>query len=154
MYAVEVLERPARRVIGLPHRGAYNRIGEAFRRLSDAVGAQNLWPEAIEFLGVFFDDPGSVPEEDLRSLAAIAVRDDLAMPAGFEQARLAAGRFAVLHHKGPYEGLPAAWGWLMETWLPASGLKPRPDSGCEIYRNAPGEVPEAELLTDICLPVA
>jgi AraC family transcriptional regulator len=153
MYQVEVMERPARRVIGVPHRGAYNQIGDAFGRLNAAVAAANLGSQAIEFLGVYFDDPGAVPEADLRSLAAIAVGEDVAMPADFEQAHLASGRFAVLHHRGPYGGLPAAWGWLMAEWLPVSGLRGRDAPACEVYRNAPGQVPEADLLTDICMPV-
>jgi AraC family transcriptional regulator len=154
MYAIEVTERPARRVIGIAHRGPYHRIGAAFERLAAEVEAKGLWPEAIEFLGVYFDDPETVAQADLRSLAGIAVRDDLALPEGFEQARLAAGRHAVLHHKGPYSGLPAAWEHLYETWLPQSGLTLRPAPASEVYRNAPGQVPEADLLTDICMPVA
>lgn len=154
MYEVEVMERPARRVIGVAHRGPYTGIGGAFKRLSTLVGEHGLGPEAIEFLGVYFDDPGSVPEDEMHSLAAIAVRDDLPMPPGFEQARLAAGRYAVLHHVGPYAGLPAAWGWMLSEWVPASGLLVREDAACEVYLNAPGKVPEAELRTEICMPVA
>jgi AraC family transcriptional regulator len=153
MYPVEIMERPALRVIGLEHRGAYSRIGPVFERLGAAVTAAGLWPEAVEFLGLYFDDPSSVPEPELRSLAGIAVRDGVAAPAGFAEVRLAAGRFAVLHHRGPYEGLPAAWGWLMAEWLPRSGAVSRAEAACEIYRNAPGEVAPEELLTDICMAV-
>jgi AraC family transcriptional regulator len=102
---------------------------------------------------VYFDDPAAVPEADLRSLAAIAVKDEVAMPADFEQARLAAGRYAVLHHRGPYEGLPAAWAWLSAEGLPGAGLVMRDAPACEVYLNAPGTVAEAELRTDICVPV-
>jgi len=154
MYPVEITKRPARRVIGVAHRGAYNRIGGAFERLAAAVTERGLWPEAIEFMGVYFDDPGAVPEPELRSLAGIAVRKGLAAPAGFEEARLAGGQYAVLHHVGPYDGLPAAWAWLHAEWLPQSGVKGRPGAACEIYRNTPGEVEPAALATDICVPVA
>ena len=45
-------------------------------------------------------------------MAGIAVRDDLGLPAGLGQARLPGGRYAVLHHRGAYSGLPDAWMWL------------------------------------------
>jgi AraC family transcriptional regulator len=154
MYDIEVTERPARRVIGIGHRGPYDRIGGAFEALAAAAEAQGLWPEATEFLGVYFDDPEKTPAEDLRALAGIAVREDLALPDGFEQVRLAAGRHAVLRLIGPYAGLPAAWTWLYATWLPQSGLAPRDAPACEVYRNTPGQVPETELVTEICIPVA
>ena len=154
MHEVELVERPSRRVIGLPHRGAYNRIGPVFEQLAAALTERELWPEAVEFLGIYYDDPESVEERDLRSMAGIAVRDDLGLPAGLEQVRLPAGRYAVLHHRGPYSGLPDAWTWLHGEWLPKSGLAQRDGPAAEIYRNSPGQVAEAELLTDICLAIA
>lgn len=154
MYAVEIVKRPQRRVIGVPHRGPYSEIGGSFGRLAAALDQRGLWSEAVEFLGAYFDDPGAVPAAELRSMAAIAVRKGLALPDGFEEARLAGGQYAVLRHVGPYDGLPAAWAWLYQTWLPASGMVRRPAAACEIYRNTPGEVEPAALATDLCVPVA
>jgi AraC family transcriptional regulator len=154
MHEGEVVERPERRVIGVAHRGPYDAIGPAFERLAAVAGERGLWSEAVEFLGVYFDDPRSVAAAELRSLAGIAVRDDLALPEGLEEVRLPAGRHAVLHHRGSYAGLAAAWAYLGGEWLPASGLAGREAPACEIYLNTPGEVPENELRTDICMPVA
>jgi AraC family transcriptional regulator len=154
MYPVEIVKRPARRVIGIGHRGAYHLIGGAFERLAAAVDAHRLWPEQIEFLGVYLDDPRVVPESELRSLAGIAVRKGLALPEGFEEAKVPGGQFAVLHHFGPYEGLPAAWAWLGGEWLPQSGMKGRGGAACEVYLNTPSEVVPEALATDICVPVA
>jgi AraC family transcriptional regulator len=154
MYPVEIMKRPPRRVIGVAHRGGYSQIGGAFGRLKALLDERELWPEAIEFMGVFFDDPHAVPEAELRSLAGIAVRKGLALPDGLEEARLQGGKHAVLHLVGPYDGLPAAWRWLYDEWLPQSGMKGRRGAAAEIYRNTPGEVEPAALATDICLPVA
>jgi AraC family transcriptional regulator len=153
MYDVEVRDRPARRVIGLAHTGAYQEIGPTFAALSAQVTELGLWPEAQEFLGLYFDDPGEVPEDDLRALAGIAVRDDLALPDGLEQTRLTAGKYAVLSFKGPYEGLPDAWAWLYNDWLPASGERPGPGIACEVYVNSPTDVAPEDLRTDICAPL-
>ena len=75
MYQVEVAERPERRVIGVAHRGAYNQIGGAFRTLGAVASEAGLWPQALEVLGVFQDDPREVAEADLRSMAGIAVAE-------------------------------------------------------------------------------
>jgi len=68
MYDVEVVERPARRVIGVAHTGAYNEIGPTFEALGAKVSELGLWSEAQEFLGLYFDDPGEVPVEKLRTV--------------------------------------------------------------------------------------
>lgn len=153
-HEIEIVERPEIRVIGLGHAGAYDRIGPTFERLGAALGARGLWPEAREFLGLYFGDPRTVAEADLRSMAGIAVRADLAVPEGFEAVVVPAGRYAVLRHRGPYEGLGEAWRWMYAEGLPTSGLETRDAAACEIYRNAPGEVPDAELRVDICVAVA
>jgi AraC family transcriptional regulator len=154
MYSVEIVKRPQRRVVGISQRGPYNQIGGAFGRLAAELGERGLWAEAIEFLGVYFDDPREVPAADLRSIAGIAVRRGLALPEGFDEAKVQGGQHAVLHHFGPYDSLPAAWAWLYEQWLPHSGLAGRSGAACEIYLNAPGEMEAAALATDICVPVA
>ncbi len=154
MDRVDVTEQPEMRVIGIPHRGPYDTIGPAFERFAEVAGTAGLWPEASAFLGVYLDDPEAVPPADLRALAGIAVRDDLPLPADLEEVLVPAGRHAVLHHKGPYAGLGDAWVYLMREWFPMAELGRREAPALEIYRNTPGEVPDAELLTDLCLPVA
>jgi len=42
MHEVEVTQRPARRVIGIGHKGAYNQIGPAFEALGARVSALGL----------------------------------------------------------------------------------------------------------------
>ena len=91
MHEVSLVEEPERRVVGLEHRGAYSAIGGTFTALMQAVEGRGLWPEAIEVLGVYRDDPRVVPEAELRSMAGIRVRDDLALPEGMAELRLPAG---------------------------------------------------------------
>lgn len=91
MYPVEIREEAPRRVVGIGHRGPYDQIKPAFERLSDLVTERGLWPQAREVLGVYVDDPTEVPAEDLRGLAGIAVAEDLPLPEGMEQMRVAGG---------------------------------------------------------------
>lgn len=154
MYPVEIREEPPRRVVGIDHKGAYNTIGPAFMRLSDLVTERGLWPRMQEFLGVFLDDPNEVPEVDLRAMAAISVAEDLPLPEGMQQMRVAGGRYAVLRFTGAYEGLPAAWQWLYDSWLPASGEALRDAPSLEVYRSDPDKVPPEQLVTEILVPLA
>lgn len=154
MYQVEIVKRPARRVVGLEHRGAYSAIGGAFERLAAMLEAGGHWSEAIEVVAVYLDDPGEVAEADLRSMAGIAVRKGLPLPEGLAEAKLPGGQHAVLTLAGPYDGLPAAWAWIYREWLPGSEHEVRTGSPFEIYRNMPGEVPPEDLRTEICVPVA
>ena len=153
MYPVDLREALPRRVVGVGHQGAYNQIGPAFRRLSELVSQAGLWPQAIEFLGVYLDNSAEVPEVDLRAMAGIAVSDDLPLPEGMQQMRLAGGRVAVLRMQGPYEGLPAAWDWFYGGWLPQSGEVRRDAPSLEVYLNAPGQVAPEHLLTEIHMPL-
>lgn len=153
MYKVEIRSEPERRVVGLGHSGAYDQIGGVFRQFSAMLSAQGLWPRVIAFLGVYLDDPSDVPVEDLHSMAAAQVSEDLPLPEGMRQMRLAGGRHVVLTLVGPYQGLPAAYEWLYASWLPESGEVPRDAPVLEIYVNDPREVAEEALVTEICVPV-
>ena len=44
--------------------------------------------------------------------------------------------------------------WLYKEWLPQSGEEPADRPCFEEYLNNPRELPPAEWLTDICLPLA
>jgi AraC family transcriptional regulator len=47
----------------------------------------------------------------------------------------------------------AAYRWLFETWLPASGRSIRDEVMFEHYLNSPRDVAPEELLTEIGLPL-
>ena len=48
MYEVDIVDEPARRVVGLEHRGAYSAIGPTFGRLMQVVRDQGLQGEMME----------------------------------------------------------------------------------------------------------
>jgi AraC family transcriptional regulator len=102
---------------------------------------------------MYYDDPGCVPEEDLRSRAGATVDEDQALEAPLEEARIPGGPHAVLVHKGPYSELHAAYHWLYKDWLVNSGREPADAPVFEEYLNNPHEVAPSELLTVIRLPL-
>jgi len=138
----------------IPHQGSYMQIGRAFEMLFGTLAARNLLQPGLCMKGLFYSDPTSVPEEELRSAAGIIV-PDAAFPieAPLERASLRGGDYAVLRHQGPYSDMKAAYDWLYGEWLVRSGREAADAPVFEDYLNNPREVPPTELLTDICLPL-
>lgn len=138
----------------IPHKGSYMEIGRAFETLFGTLGARNLLRPGLCMKGLFYSDPTSVPEAELRSAAGILVPDEaFPVEAPLEKAYLRGGDYAVLRHKGPYSDMKAAYDWLYGEWLVRSGREAADAPVFEDYLNNPREVPPTELLTDICLPL-
>lgn len=140
---VTIQTRPALRFAALPHRGSYFDIGPVFPKLIA------LCPPQGPIEALYHDNPDEVAVADLRSHACVRLSDGAATPDGCEEVTLPAGRDAVFLHKGPYAGLAEAYGAFYGTWLPQSGEVPAELPAREVYLNAPGTVPDAELLTEV-----
>ncbi|KGM47138.1 AraC family transcriptional regulator [Pseudooceanicola atlanticus] len=153
MFPVDIKSVPSRRLVGLPHRGAYFRISEAFSRLDVMIAARGLYPQLGAMIGVFYDDVSVVPEAELQSFAAFELAADLALPEGMEERTLPGGDHAVLHYKGPYARLPEAYDYLFGTWLAGSGREPADTAAYEVYLNTPLDTAPDDLLTQIHLPL-
>jgi AraC family transcriptional regulator len=151
---VEIKEMPALRVATVRHVGPYDRIPQAFERLSAIAGAAGLFGRpGVAMMGLFHNDPDTTPSEELLSDAALAVPEDLAIPSGLTEARVPAGWYACTLFVGPYEQLGEAWTKLKHEWLPASGKRGRAGISYERYLNTPGDVPKEQLRTELCIPV-
>ena len=61
--------------------------------------------------------------------------------------------YVVLRVKGPYSLLHPAYRSLFGMWFPQSGREPYNDPGFEVYLNSPHITQEADLLTEICIPL-
>ncbi|WP_418594877.1 AraC family transcriptional regulator [Ponticoccus sp. (in: a-proteobacteria)] len=154
MYPVEI--RPAEepiRIAALPHSGPYIEIGGSFEQVSTVFTARGLWPQGRGMIGLYYDDPDSVPEADLRSHAGIIVPEDFAMPEGLEEIRVPAQRYAVATYTGPYAGLKGCYDWFFGSWLPASGEEAAEAPCMELYMNSPQETAPQDLVTKIFMPL-
>lgn len=152
-FPVTVTAQPVRRLAGMPHKGAYFRISQAFARLDVILAARGLTQRMGEMVAVFYDDPDSTAESDLTSFAAFGLPEDMDLPEGLELRDLPGGDHAVLTYEGPYDGLPAAYAYLFGTWLPQSGREPADAPSFEVYRNTPLNTAPSDLVTDIHLPL-
>lgn len=151
---LKVEHLPAMRLAAVAHRGPYHEIGPAFMRLGEIAGRAGLFahPSAV-MLGVYHDSPERTPPSQLRSHAAIAIPEGVAIPDGCVEVRLPARRYACHSHIGSYAGLGAAWSRLTPAALGSAGFAAEDAPALEIYRNDPGSTPEAELRTDLMVAI-
>jgi AraC family transcriptional regulator len=152
---VEITEIPALRVASVRHIGPYNQISKAFERLGQLAAPAGLicTPE-VAMVGLYYDDPESVPPDQLRADAGLVVATDAKLPTGLDEQQLAAGRYAKTIHRGSYEQLGDTWARFLGEWLPASGNRLGDGPSFEIYRNTPMDVPQDQLVTEIYAPLA
>lgn len=156
MYDVQTKNLPALSVAALRHNGPYLEIGATFERLFAWASARNLiGPLAAtgecRMLGVYYDDPDSVPPSQYRSDACLAIAPEQPVDGTVRRIEIAGGRYACIVHKGPYAELEKAYRWLFATWLPDSGHEPADQPVVEEYLNNPREHPPSDWLTEIRL---
>ncbi len=150
---ITIRQESALRLACLDHRGPYTAIGGAFDRLSAWAAARRLLGPGARFIGLYHDDPQSVPEKQLRSTACVTVPPGVEATDGVRILELPATRVAVLVFRGPYAELEGAYRHLYRDWLPVSGEEPADQPCREEYLNDPRGTPPAELLTALMLPL-
>jgi AraC family transcriptional regulator len=135
------------------------REGKAYTDLNATFGEVWSWAEATDTLqhlqgiyGIPLDDPASVPVDELRYDAGLALGVTSA-PEPFRVLRLPAGEFACLRHFGSYDGLEAATQYVVSEWLLSSGREPADFPVFHKFINDPDQTPVDELITDILLPL-
>jgi AraC family transcriptional regulator len=152
---VEITEMPDLRVGTVHHMGPYNQIPQAFSRLNSIATAAGLFRHpGAAMIAIYYDDPETTPQEQLRSDAAITVPAAVALPDGLDERRIPGGRYARATHVGPYETLGDTWARFLGEWLPASGNRIGSGEMYEIYRNDPTKVPSNELRTDLYISLS
>lgn len=153
MHPIEIRNLPPLRLAALRHVGPYDGVGAAFDRLMAWAGARGLIGPETRFLGLYHDDPVSVPAHALRADAALTVPEGAAVEGELRLVEVPALRVAALRFKGPYAELEGAYTWLYRDWLPGSGEEPADHPMMEEYLNDCRSLPPAEWLTDVLMPL-
>ena len=137
------------KLAGLAHTGPYIDIGGSFEKTATYAHGMGLFAAKTQMIGLYYDDPGSVPAQALRSFAAITIDDTVKADtiAPLEIRDLPAGRYASTVHEGSYANLHKSWDWLYGVWLPQSGEEPADAPGVEDYLNNPRDVAPPDLRT-------
>jgi AraC family transcriptional regulator len=138
-------------VIALRHIGPYYLIGEKFKLLNQWAQKHNV--AFTGAIGLWHDNPETVPAEKLRSDACLIVSANQTLPSpdGLElrQDKIAGGDYGVTTFLGPYEGLMNAWPQFFGDALPKLGRQ-LSDAPCfESYLNDCSKVQPEEIRTDL-----
>jgi AraC family transcriptional regulator len=152
---VTIEDFPPTKVACARHLGPYERCGEAWDRICQWMGKEGYLGPGCRFLGVSYDDPETTPPEQIRYDACVTVEADFSPPAGggLEVRTVGGGLYARATHFGPYANFNQTYSALMGQWIPRHGYVLREAPCLELYLNSPDDTPEAELLTDVFVPV-
>lgn len=152
---VTIVEFAATRVAAVEHRGDPRTIGSSVRKLIEWRKQNNLPPRVSPTFNLLYHDPAVTPPEAFRLDVCAATNLPVADNAlGVVEKVIPGGRCAVLRHVGSDDTLGASVRALYSGWLPASGEEPRNfPLFVQRVRFFP-DVPEAEAITDIFLPLA
>ncbi len=152
---VRIVNFPQTRTAMLEHRGSPLLIGETIRKFIDWRRAHSLPPGRNATFNVAYSDMDDTPAEEFRFGLCVATDQAIATnDTGVREFVIPAGRCAVLRHTGSDDRLGQSVRRLYATWLPASAEEPR-DFPLFMQRVAMfPDVPEAQAITDIFLPLA
>lgn len=140
-------------VASVRHTGSYFECHTAWQKLCSNDSVMNNAVMPYLCVGICYDDPDITEQDKIRFDACIKVNDNYIPENGVIKQKIMGGEFAVLTHKGSYDGLHDCYRWLYGEWLPSSGHEPGLAPSLEIYRNSPETTPAEELITDICIPI-
>lgn len=126
---------------------------EALIEWSEGVG---VYAQRLESLGLVYDDPQVTKAANLRYDACLvlppAVIERLGpLPAPLVRRKVPGGRYAMVQHRGAYEGMDPTYAALLGYWLPRSNVELCDEPVVERYLNRPMDVAPYELLTDVCV---
>jgi AraC family transcriptional regulator len=153
-YQVELVTLPRMRAAAIQHRGDYQLTSRAFERLMTIAATTGLLSPQTRTIGIYHDDPVSVPQAELRATVCITVADDWVPSGELGEARIEGGLYARIVHTGPYPELKTAYDWLYQTWLPGSSEEPRNLPCIEEYLNDARQVAAKDLATAVMMPLA
>lgn len=151
---VELVDFPETPLMVLMHRGDPTLLGETIRRFIDWRRAHKLPPQRFATFNLAYDDPATTPAEAYRFGLGVATHQNYPSDdSGLAPLTIPAGRCAKIRHIGPDSGIAGAVLFLYRVWLPQSGLIPR-DFPLFFQRvTLFPDVPEADMVTDIFLPI-
>ncbi len=164
MYQVEINHINEAQLIGYEHQGSYMNIGNAFEKLYLYAGSHGLLNEKSRSIGLYYGDPQTVSENELRAMACVSVdkayldaRGDSSATHAESDPQLTIiphGEYATILFKGSYAELQKPYDWFFGQWLEKNEKELADFPPFEEYLNDPKSTPPAELLTRIHFKLA
>jgi AraC family transcriptional regulator len=128
----------------------------AFSTLMRYLQRHQLMDAFSACLAITPDDYDIVPHDQCRVDAGVVLKAERQVELTSNDVALQvlpAGRWAVFHHKGPYDTLWQSWNVAYRDWLPRSNERPRDVPPVEVYVNNINSTPPQQLHTEILIPI-
>lgn len=135
------------------HVGPYDQCVTAWEKLCAWAGPRGLLGPNMTMFGMCHDDPEVTPAEKIRYDACLIIGDGATAEGEVGMQEVAAGEYAVVRHRGPYEKLGETYAQLCGPALASAGREPAPGPSLEFYRNNPKDTAPEDLITDVHMPV-
>lgn len=142
------------KVAYIRHNGAYNQVGDAWKKLFKYVYRKFLVGFKAKTIGITHDDPEVTEEAKIRYDACVVIRKAIQPEGEIGYKEIEGGNYAIFKFKGPYEQLTEVYSYIYFTWLKASGKTLADKPPFEHYLNSPQRVKPEKLMTDIYIPLA
>lgn len=149
---IEIKQMPELNLIYCRHMGAFNKIGQAYKKLFKWAVPRGLVTSSTKTVTVYHDDPAVTGVEKVRQDASIIVEKDVKVEGEIGKSTVSAGKYAIGHFEIKETEFELAWN-TMCSWLTESGYQPGEGSTYELYHNDYNEHPEHKFIVDICIPV-
>jgi len=152
---VEIRESQQITVAAMRHKGPYSEIGDKLRVLEEWAKGSESVDETAQYIAIYYDNPSWNLESRLRSDACLVCDENFQgdPDAGVESLTVGGGEEVIAVHKGSDEKLAKAYEWLIFSWMIQNKVYPSGGAIYNIFLNNPDEVEEAELLTEIHVPL-
>lgn len=150
---IEIVQLEPFRVAALRNRGAYADLDRAYVRLFGWMADHGALDSIAGIWGVPYDDRRDAVPEDSVFDCCLATDAPLIAGDGVRLELLGGGRYARHRHIGSYSQLDDLHDALLRDALPQAGLTLRDAPILHRFLNEPDVTPEAQLETDIFIPV-
>lgn len=149
---VELRRLPAREVLYWRARGDYaDEVDSLWARF--LPWARSIGLGEAPMLGMGLDDPTITPSPMRRYDACVVLPESWQNKALSSRKRIEGGWYACLAFSGERTGIGAAWTWLLDEWLPASGFTARTAPFFEAYPDSAERGERGRIEAQLCMPV-
>ncbi|MCG7584752.1 GyrI-like domain-containing protein [Photobacterium sp. OFAV2-7] len=151
---VEVVEFSEVRVAAITHVGALYLIGNTIKLLNDWCDENSIAIEGERIFNIVYDDPAITEPDKYTCDICVSIKSSVKKNEyGIVEKSIPAGRCAVIRHVGSDDNINQAINYLYSQWLEGNEEELR---DCPIFFERISvfpNVPEAEVITDIYLPL-
>ena len=151
---IEIVDFPTTRVAAVTYQGHPAQELTGVMKLVAWRRENGVPPDVGRTIGIHYTDPATTPPEDYRIDICVTF-DGVIEPNvhGVVAREIPGGRCARVRHLGSREYIPEA-DWAYREWLPASGEEMRDFPPFFHYVNVGPDVSDADMITDVYLPLA